>query len=165
MGSAVSLLLLAAPSVAEERVPLSRVLLTETDLRASIAKVSLARHYLARAAQGSSQSDGSSQKAGRRAAESLQAAIFYLDSSLALSRGDLRRDLEALRDELHEVRERMELEPSKALDDLQELEERFQEVLGGIDRASRTYKGSQGWVSPWAPRDGQPPPETLVPSR
>lgn len=165
VGGVALLLLLAGASAAEDMVPLSRVLLTETDLRSSIAKVALARYYLGRTAQGSSQADGDWQEATERAAKSLGAAVFYVDSSLILSRGELRRDLEKLRGELRRVESRMRREPSKALGDLEGLERRLGEVLGGIERASRTYKGTQGWIPSWTGREGQSLSGTAVPSQ
>ena len=150
---------------AGSRVPLSRVLLTETDVRTSIAKVALARYYLTRASRLPAGAEGDRRAAAERAAYNLRAAIFYLSSSLALSRGELRRDLEAVRDRLQEVEEGLGREPSRAQGALKPLEDRLGEILASIDRTSRTYRGSNGWVPSWVSPDSRNPLPGGAPSQ
>lgn len=153
-----------------DEVPLSRVLLTETDLRASISKVALARYYLGRSLEAPARADGDRAELAGRAAQSLKAAAFYLGSSLAFSRGELRRDLEALQAETRRLEARLGREPPEdpeapgvsdaleALKALEALEGRLQEVLASIDRSGRTYKGSAGWVPSWTTDGLEPAP-------
>lgn len=158
---------LASPSrAAEDQVPLSRVLLSVTDLKASIAKISLARYYLQRASE-APEADGERRESVLRARRSLRAAHFYVASSTDFARGELLRDLESVEEELKRLESSLGREPAGAPEDLEalgRLEERLREMLGSIDRAARTYKGSSGWTPSWEAADGKPAPPGAEPS-
>jgi chromosome segregation ATPase len=138
------------------QAPLSRVLITQTDLRAALAKLRLARYYLDQVLDGASADEDRRPKALGKARRSLEAADFYLASSREIARGELRRDLDERRRELRRLEALLDAQPERAIQALEGLRERLRAMLGHIEPASRTYKGSPAWSYPWSSPDGPP---------